>query len=300
MRLCGPWQDFFGALEWADAGMYGDGDPVEDPARDPLALPMRAPAGPSPFANCKQPPSTPLSPQQLSLHILLLREAVADMQWAARGGVAADDSPDDSFAAQLAQPFPAAFAAGRLADHGPIWREYFNLTYPGGRLTPSAKDILRWLDQGVTFDFVRLEDASIPRSPNHSRNLRVVAQHLRQAGYDPAQLLHGDRPSPVRLPNHASALEHGDFVTTTLRACIEKGVASRWDYDAWGEPTVVSPLRIVEKEGKLRRCINPMYINLFIRYKPVHYESLRDLTTLLHEDSYMFTLDDKSGESQAS
>jgi hypothetical protein len=70
-----------------------------------------------------------------------------------------------------------------------------------------------------------------------------------------------------------------------------------WRELAWGEPTVISPLRVVEG-SKLRLCINPMYINLFIAYKRVHYEGLQDLTHMLDQGSYMVTLDDKSGEAR--
>ena len=61
-------------------------------------------------------------------------------------------------------------------------------------------------------------------------------------------------------------------------------------------PVVVNGLRVVdEKFPKLRLCINPMYLNLFMRYKPVQYERLSEVADMAMEGDYAFTTDDKSG-----
>lgn len=61
-------------------------------------------------------------------------------------------------------------------------------------------------------------------------------------------------------------------------------------------PSVVNGLKVVDdKPTKLRLCINPMYVNLFMRYIQVRYERLTDLVDMLGPDYYMSTSDDKSG-----
>ncbi|KXZ41089.1 hypothetical protein GPECTOR_821g50 [Gonium pectorale] len=63
-----------------------------------------------------------------------------------------------------------------------------------------------------------------------------------------------------------------------------------WPLAAWGEPTVIVGLLVVEKDGKLRVCINPVYLNLFMRYVRFKYEQASDLPGDL-----LFTTDGKKG-----
>ncbi|KAL0036039.1 hypothetical protein WJX77_012139 [Trebouxia sp. C0004] len=61
-------------------------------------------------------------------------------------------------------------------------------------------------------------------------------------------------------------------------------------------PTVVHGLKVVnDNPAKLRLCINPMYVHLFMRYSHVQYERLSDLIDMLGPAHYMTTSDSKSG-----
>ncbi len=65
-------------------------------------------------------------------------------------------------------------------------------------------------------------------------------------------------------------------------------------------PTVVNGLRVVVQPSKLRLCMNPMYINAFIRYQPLRYERLVDLMHYVRPEDYLYATDDKSGYWQIS
>ena len=53
--------------------------------------------------------------------------------------------------------------------------------------------------------------------------------------------------------------------------------------------------KVVTDKPKKRLCINPMYINTHMKYEPVRYETLTDLSDMIEEGDYLTTSDDKSG-----
>ncbi|KAL0029142.1 hypothetical protein WJX77_010255 [Trebouxia sp. C0004] len=72
-----------------------------------------------------------------------------------------------------------------------------------------------------------------------------------------------------------------------------KGVVKRWiEKDP---PKVVNGLKVVTDKPKKRLCISPMYINAHMRYEPVRYEKLTDLSDMIEQGDYLTTSDDKSG-----
>ena len=81
---------------------------------------------------------------------------------------------------------------------------------------------------------------------------------------------------------------------TELVKALTKGVIAEWPFP---EPlTVVTGLNVVaHKLPKLRLCINPMYINLFLKYQPLKYNRLQDLMDIIGPGDFMTTSDDKSG-----
>ncbi|GIM01394.1 hypothetical protein Vretimale_6217 [Volvox reticuliferus] len=66
-------------------------------------------------------------------------------------------------------------------------------------------------------------------------------------------------------------------------------------WDRAESPTVVNGLRVVVQPGKLRLCMNPMYINLFIRYQPLRYERIIEMMHYVRPDDFLYATDDKSG-----
>ena len=50
-----------------------------------------------------------------------------------------------------------------------------------------------------------------------------------------------------------------------------------------------------DKLPKLRLCANPLYINIFMQYKPVKYEKLQDVVDMAEQGDYLISSDDKWG-----
>ncbi|KAL0030847.1 hypothetical protein WJX77_009431 [Trebouxia sp. C0004] len=142
-----------------------------------------------------------------------------------------------------------------------------------------------------------LHESSMP--PPAARASQAPAQQKLQATSlqhrsHPYQQAQSSRPSPVQFHNHKSFQTYASFVDTKLDKALAKGIIGEWPFPE--PPTVVNGLKVVDdKLPKLRLCINPMYINLFLKYEPLKYDRLQDLTDTIGSGDFMSTSDDKSG-----
>ena len=211
---------------------------------------------------------------------------------------AVDHSPGEEFRAQLKEmlPDPDDFRPGRLGPHAPIWREYFTLANRGKALSGAQKTLLQHLEGGIKLEWVPVDHPAQQLVPDRERKLDIVRPMLQLAvpGCDPDGMLAGDRPQPVVFPNHRSATQHSEFVTAEIHKCVECGVIREWPADG-PPPTVVNGVLVVEKDGKRRMCINPMYVNAKLRHRGVKYERLSDVRDYLTPEDWLYTTDDKSG-----
>ena len=90
------------------------------------------------------------------------------------------------------------------------------------------------------------------------------------------QLLSGSEPARVQFPNHKSVETYKPFVQAEIAKGLDKGVIAKWPFQQ--PPKVVNGLKVADDNlPKLRLCISPMYVNLFVRYLPLRYEKLSDL-----------------------
>ena len=161
-------------------------------------------------------------------------------------------------------PDPARFQAGRLRAHVPVLEEYFRLT--GGAASPTAKQVVKWLKEGIKFPFVDINDPGQLLAPKRKQKMLIVRSMLQSAllgGEDIEAYLSGDHPRTVRFPNHKSVSTYDGFVSQEVASILEKGVIREW---AGLEPPVVTNglLVVDDRAPKLRLCINPMYPNLFL------------------------------------
>ena len=191
-------------------------------------------------------------------------------------------------------PDPDQFRAGQLRVHAAVWEEYFSRS---GNNTKAAKQVSRWIRDGIHCPMVEVEHQGQQAAPFHRKKVEIVRAMLQRAlppGAEVESFLAGSKPHAVQFPNHRSASVYRDFVSAELGSMLEKGVVKEWAAEE--APTVINGLRVVDdKAPKLRLCLNPMYINLFLRYQPVQYERLGDVMQLAEEGDYAFTTDDKSG-----
>nr|AAM94957.1 reverse transcriptase [Volvox carteri f. nagariensis] len=198
-------------------------------------------------------------------------------------------------------PDPEDFQPGRIRLHVAVWRAFFQAANEGRPLTDKQKQWLEYLRGGIQLEWVACDYPGQELAPERGRKLAIVREMLRVAAPDCDLdfMMAGDRPRAVQFPNHRSATQHHEFVTAELRKALDRGVIREWPADA-PSPTVVNGLRVVEKDGKLRLCINPMYINCFLRYRPVKYERLAEVPSYLLPEDWLYTTDDKSGYWQLS
>ena len=229
-----------------------------------------------------------------------LREALGMLQRIGSPG-AVDHTPDGEFQDSLEQLFKdrADFRPGRLQQHSQLWRMFFGATSRGVP-SNSRRRLLKMLEEGIKLEFVGVDAPGQQLRPQRTKKLQAVTDMLGHAHPDrnPLDLLQGTHPHAVQFPNHSSAKDHSDFVTREIAECLRQGVIRRWE--AKDSPMVVNGLRVVDNGKKLRLCINPMYINAFMRHRPLKYEQLQDLADYLRPEDFMYVTDDKSGYWQLS
>lgn len=195
---------------------------------------------------------------------------------------------------QASLPDPADFKAGTLGAHWQVVEEFFRIS---GNDSQMAKRVVTWLREGVYCPFTDANSPGQLAAPFARKKREIVTAMLEKAlpkGSRVEEYLQGDKPKPVSFPNHRSTAQYASFVTEEVASMLEKGVVKEWG--AAEPPVLVNGLRVVDDRApKLRLCINPMYLNLFLKHSPLRYEHLGDLVHLADEGDLAFTTDDKSG-----
>jgi hypothetical protein len=84
---------------------------------------------------------------------------------------------------------------------------------------------------------------------------------------------HDGPQSPWSEPNRDGALAHTEFTTQAVQSLLAKGVARA----VTDRPTVVSPLNVVERRGKLRLTLDLEHVNQHVSREGTKfkYESLQ-------------------------
>lgn len=98
-------------------------------------------------------------------------------------------------------------------------------------------------------------------------------------------------PPPAWARNHASAEQNAAFVDTAVAALVASASAMRVPH----RPTVVSPLGVVERNGKFRLIWDGRYVNEHIQCPTFKYETLDQLGTLLQPGDWLATADLTAG-----
>ena len=100
-------------------------------------------------------------------------------------------------------------------------------------------------------------------------------------------------PAPQQMPNHQQAYEFSAFTTDAVTALVNSGAVAAVSHI----PTVVSPLSVVERRGKLRLILDLRYVNSHIvpdkKDNPYSFtfEGINDAPTVLLPGDNMFTVD---------
>ncbi len=287
--------DAAGDRETWDVGVDLDEDPLVPGAGFPA---MKSPlVSPLPTARAEagvEPGRPPLDEAGLQREVQRMRAALEKLQRGERGADT-DDTPAADILQQLREiaPDPEAYQARGVHGHWGVWEAYLRQTSGGKGLSHGAKEVLRLVRDGFQPTWVQPESPAQQQAPDHRKKMSIVRQMLQHAGKDPEAMLAGREPQEVQFANHKSAAENAEFVSAEIAKAAKQGAIRRWEGP--GQPTVVNGLRVVVKDDKRRLCINPMYINAFMKYRPVKYEQLQDVAGYLQQGDWMITTDDKSG-----
>ena len=211
------------------------------------------------------------------------------------------------------------YKAESYQRHAVAWEALFGMLYQLGlqevRVTKNQKKVLNWVHSGYRMVFVDIEKnmEGKSRPPRFTKKYRTVTRNLMRhhnmSADQARQWLTGISPKPLHLPNAQSVAEHHGFVANELKACLRSGAIRLWDdlpesiRKGRDRPDFVSPMHVAlrEKDGKRRLCTNMMYINLWQKYYPIHFESVQDLTAEIerirevHGDAFLNLSDAKSG-----
>jgi hypothetical protein len=188
------------------------------------------------------------------------------------------------------------FVAGRWRLHAKMWEKY--LKYMGVMGKENASLVLQILNDGYKFPWVKTDAESQAGIPQGAKKLQIVRQMLRKAlpGLKEEEIeeyLAGNMPRRVQLPNHRSTLQYEQHVREEIPKLLAKGVVVEITQ---AHAVVINGLKVVDaKAPKLRICINPMYINCFLKYKEFSYERLVDAGALFAKGDWMYSTDDTSG-----
>jgi hypothetical protein len=88
---------------------------------------------------------------------------------------------------------------------------------------------------------------------------------------------------------------HKQFISASMEALKARGVVGVWK-EEWGEPRVVSPLKVVPKKGgKLRLILDLSWLNKYLMFPKFRYDSVKQIADLFEGGDYMFTWDAKDG-----
>ena len=110
-------------------------------------------------------------------------------------------------------------------------------------------------------------------------------------------MLRGRYPPPCFMSNRLADPVDDEFIAQWLVPALQAGVAILWPF-AGTRPRLCAPLFVTSSaSGKKRPVYDARLLNLFLAYRPFHYETLRDLVAPLaaRNTDYISTRDQRSG-----
>lgn len=241
----------------------------------------------------KDLPRARMGDEELNDKLDQLKLALLHLKALGRGEVPEECARDpvaflESVKAKL--PDPQLFQAGGWARAAPVWRVLLS-EFGAGR--KNAKWLLSAITEGVKWELV----APITQKsmPDHAAKMsRALGLLTTLEGADKAaQRLRSATLDPVQFPNHASTAAYPEFVTETVEKYVRQGVVMQ--LPAGQRPVCVNPLGVHLKRGKLRLITDPLLTNLVLRYLPLRYEQLKDVSQYVQAGDWGSTTDEKSG-----
>lgn len=156
---------------------------------------------------------------------------------------------------------PQFFKAGNLHKNFDMWKSI-----------GANEEVLDWLTNGV----------------NVEKFFRHFQGNFKGRSFD------SDKPPSMFFQNSPICQDHIEFIQNTLLDRVRNGSMSVWGRVGLIDPPhLVMPLTI--EETKPRLCHDERFLNLWIVDKPFLLDTLKEVPRLVEKDSFMTSVDDKSG-----
>ena len=217
-------------------------------------------------------PDIPLWETSLDFNPCSQPEAIRDLKWVNIHGetaqpptcvVTAEDASKgkDFCLEELSFRDPNHFIAGHLHDYEEEWKKID---------TPDL--VLNWINNGVDI---------VPMFKHFKGNFKGKSFDC-------------DFPPPAYFPNAKNCRDYSDFIAETFLDRIRNGsVSVIGRVGVCDPPYLVLPLTV--EPSKPRLCHDERYLNLWVQDNPFVLDTLKDVPRFVERNSYMVSLDDKSG-----
>lgn len=214
----------------------------------------------------------------------LIREAKVTPELLARAGEHVE-------AIKALLPDPDQFTAGGLTRYYHVWK---HLLGPYEQTRRNVKWLLQSIRTGVRWS-TAVPQAQV-RMPDHKAKLarvrRMITKQLGSRAAD--EMLASSVPQRLECPNHKSAADYPAFVQEAVAAAVATGAAR--ELPPGEVPQCVHPIGVADnKAPKLRLILDPAYLNVLLKYEPLRYEQLSDLSYQARPGDWATTTDEKSG-----
>ena len=164
---------------------------------------------------------------------------------------------------------PAQFVAGNLTRHHAAWK----MLFAKYGYTKRARHVLRWVAEGVKFEFVSPFSPGQEKHPRFQTKLQVVRQLLSDTvGPDAVHgMLHRNQPASVQFANRVSCSMYKQFVSGAIQELVKVGSLVEWQGAV--APVLINGMGVVKnRKGKLRLILDCRYVNMFLMYE--HFKAL--------------------------
>jgi hypothetical protein len=129
------------------------------------------------------------------------------------------------------------------------------------------------------------------------KSLRAPRQVLNWIEFGFMGIFHSECPR-IRKQNQVSCyepVEQFEFVDSSIRQLLARGVIGVWNPD-WGEPRVISPLKVVPKKGNTYRLILDLSkMNKHLRFPRFKYAHINQTREVFEPGDFLFAWDLKDG-----
>ena len=244
------------------------------------------------FPHCIPEPDSP----QNQSHLHQLRTALSHLELIKKGEVAAEFTQNpEKFLQDVLDYLPSDeaqdFRAGGLTKHWWVWKEF--LSKAAKKRPDTVEWILNSLKEGVKWDLVK--PVTQTDMPQHKQKVdRAVRALSKQLGAKEAWArMHTDKPEHCAFPNHPSADEFEEELSVKFEEYARQGVIK--EVPQGKKALVGCSVGGVQQGGKVRPILDPLITNLYLKYKPVKYESLADVCNYAKRGDWATTTDEKSG-----